>query len=79
MNVHPQTTTPTPTNPDRACKPVVKTILALALLMAAAVVVYSIYISIHEPDPQETVILGQTKLAENHGLLRIRFMNGNVN
>jgi prepilin-type N-terminal cleavage/methylation domain-containing protein len=32
-------------------------------LAVAAVVAYSIYVAVHEPDPQETVVLGQTKFA----------------
>ncbi|HOX55919.1 MAG TPA: MG2 domain-containing protein [Candidatus Paceibacterota bacterium] len=37
----------------------VGTILAVVLAIAA----YSVYVAVHEPDPQETVVLGQTKLA----------------
>ena len=33
------------------------------LSLVAAIGGYSIYVAVHEPDPQETVILGQTKLA----------------
>jgi type II secretory pathway pseudopilin PulG/5-hydroxyisourate hydrolase-like protein (transthyretin family) len=41
-------------------------IRAVASLLAAAVLAvggYSIYVAVHEPDPQETIILGQTKIA----------------
>ncbi|EEF57983.1 MG2 domain-containing protein [Pedosphaera parvula] len=39
-------------------------LLAKGLILAIlAVTVYSIYVAVHEPDPQETVFLGQTKLA----------------
>ena len=41
-------------------------IKSVAVLLAAAVLAvagYSIYVAVHEPDPQETVVLGQTKIA----------------
>ena len=41
-------------------------IRAVASVLAAAVLAvggYSIYLAVHEPDPQETIILGQTKIA----------------
>jgi 5-hydroxyisourate hydrolase-like protein (transthyretin family) len=31
--------------------------------LAAAIVLYSIYVAVHQPDPQETVILGQATMA----------------
>ena len=63
MNAHPQTAAPSPATPARPRKLVFKTAILMALVAAVSVVAYSIYIAIHEPDPQETVILGQTKMA----------------
>ena len=63
MNALSQTTAPSPATPVRPRKLIYKTAILMALLAAISVVVYSIYIAVHEPDPQETVILGQTKLA----------------
>lgn len=40
-----------------------KNSFALLALFVLAVIGYSIYVAIHEPDPQETVILGQRTLA----------------
>ena len=37
--------------------------LGAVLTFAMAVAAYSVYIAVHEPDPQETVVLGQTKFA----------------
>ena len=63
MNAHPQTTAPSPATPARPRNPVIKIAILTALLTAVSVMAYSIYIAVHEPDPQETVILGQTKMA----------------
>ena len=48
---------------NRPRKPVIRSILGIILLFVVAVVAYSIHVAIHEPDPQETVILGQAKIA----------------
>jgi len=40
-----------------------KKLLGLIALLAIGLVAYSIYVAVHEPDPQETVILGQKTLA----------------
>src|SRR5882724_5859182 len=42
---------------------IVRSALVILLPLVSAVAAYSIYIAVHEPDPQETVILGQTKIA----------------
>ncbi len=63
MNAHPQTTAPSPASPARPRNLIIKTVVLMALLAAISIVAYSIYIAVHEPDPQETVILGQTKMA----------------
>lgn len=44
-------------------RPVLKTIAAFILVAAMAIGVYSIYVAVHEPDPQETIFLGQTQIA----------------
>ena len=41
----------------------VKNSLGLIALLAIGLVAYSIYVAVHEPDPQETIILGQKTLA----------------
>lgn len=43
--------------------PLLKTVLALIALSAAGIAAYSIFVAVHEPDPQETVILGQKTIA----------------
>jgi len=63
MNDRPQSAAPSPATPVSPRNAVLKIALRAALLAAVSVVAYSIYIAVHEPDPQETVILGQTKLA----------------
>ena len=63
MNARPQTTAPSPATPAHPRNPLIKIAMLMALLAAVSVVAYSIYIAVHEPDPQETVILGQTKMA----------------
>jgi hypothetical protein len=40
-----------------------RTSLALIGILVLAVAAYSIYVAVHEPDPQETIILGQAKIA----------------
>src|SRR6266567_4937368 len=52
-----------PSGPTRPHNPIVICAVGIVLLLVAAVAAYSIYIAVHEPDPQETVILGQTKIA----------------
>jgi uncharacterized protein YfaS (alpha-2-macroglobulin family) len=47
----------------RSRNPLVRIIVTLLLSFVLAVTVYSIYVAVHEPDPQETVVLGQTKIA----------------
>ena len=47
----------------RSRHPLVRVIVALLLSVVLAVAGYSIYVAVHEPDPQETVVLGQTKIA----------------
>ena len=37
--------------------------IPLLLTMLFALIVYSIYVAVHEPDRQETVVLGQSKIA----------------
>jgi type II secretory pathway pseudopilin PulG/5-hydroxyisourate hydrolase-like protein (transthyretin family) len=44
-------------------KPAVNLVVFFVLSLVAAIAGYSIYVAVREPDPQETVILGQTKLA----------------
>jgi len=62
MNALPQTTASSPATPAHPRNPIIKIAILMGLLAAVSVVVYSIYIAVHEPDPQETVILGQTKM-----------------
>ncbi len=47
----------------RSRNPLVWIIVSLVMSGVLAVVAYSIYVSVHEPDRQETVVLGQTKIA----------------
>lgn len=44
-------------------KPAVNLVVFFLVSVAVAIAGYSIYVAVHEPDPQETVILGQTKFA----------------
>ena len=44
-------------------KPMLRGAAGVILLLVFAVAAYSLYVAMHEPDPQETVVLGQTKLA----------------
>jgi type II secretory pathway pseudopilin PulG len=61
-----QSESPNPAVPSvsskRSLTPI-KIAVLFGLLFVAGVAGYSLYVAIHEPDPQETVILGQTKLA----------------
>src|SRR5690242_1199594 len=61
-----QSESPNPAAPsassNRSLTPI-KIAVLFGLLFVAGVAGYSLYVAIHEPDPQETVILGQTKLA----------------
>jgi len=43
--------------------PAVSLVSGILVLLALGVGAYSVYVAVHEPDPQETVVLGQTKLA----------------
>jgi type II secretory pathway pseudopilin PulG len=43
--------------------PVTKTLLGLIGCLIVGITAYSIYVASHEPDPQETLVLGQTKIA----------------
>ena len=50
---------------------------AMLGLLALAVGGYSLYVAVHQPDPQETVLLGQDRLAANSPAgLRILVRNG---
>ena len=62
MNAQPQSAAPSPATPAPR-NPIIRIAILMALLATVSVVAYSIYIAVHEPDPQETVILGQTKMA----------------
>lgn len=42
---------------------IIRSVIGLLLLGAVGLAGYSVYVALHEPDPQETVVLGQTKLA----------------
>jgi len=48
--------------PARSGNPLVWIIVSLVMSGMLAVAAYSIYVSVHEPDRQETVVLGQTKV-----------------
>ena len=50
-----------PSKPAR--NPLTQTAVLFVLALVVAVTAYSFYVAVHEPDPQETVILGQTHLA----------------
>ena len=64
MNADPQnsSTSPAPA-PPRPRNPIVRSGIGIILVLVVALTPYSIYVAVHEPDPQETVILGQTKIA----------------
>ena len=64
MNADPQnsSTSPAPA-PPRPRNPIVRSGIGIILVLVVAVTAYSIYVAVHEPHPQETVILGQTKIA----------------
>ena len=47
----------------RSPNPLVRIVVSLVMSAVLAVVAYSIYVSMHEPDRQETVVLGQTRIA----------------
>src|SRR5690242_20354305 len=51
---------PSPNHPRNL---IVRTLFSLMVLSIIALTAYSIYIAIHEPDPQETIVLGQLKIA----------------
>lgn len=52
-----------PANDSQHRHPLLKKVLSLIAIVAAGITAYSIYVAIHEPDPQETVILGQKAVA----------------
>ncbi|MGA2852934.1 MAG: MG2 domain-containing protein, partial [Verrucomicrobiota bacterium] len=47
----------------RTRNPVIKAVAGLLVAAVLSIAGYSIYVAAHEPDPQETIILGQTKIA----------------
>ena len=49
--------------PARRLSSLIKAAILLVVLLVVSIVTYSVYVAVHEPDPQETVILGQTKFA----------------
>ena len=51
------------THNARPRNPVLRLTVGVILAFVLAVAGYSVYVAVHEPDPQETVVLGQTKLA----------------
>src|SRR3989442_6467866 len=68
-----------PMPPGASCgsrNPIARGVAGLILLLIAGVTVYSIYVAVHTPDPQETVILGQDKIASGSSAgLRILVRN----
>lgn len=52
-----------PAGSPRTSRIFLSALVAVVVISALAVTFYSIYVAVHEPDPQETVVLGQTKLA----------------
>jgi hypothetical protein len=54
-------TTPLPLAP--AGRRYIRIIAGMVLMFALGITAYSIYVAVHEPDPQETVVLGQTQIA----------------
>src|ERR1051326_3338461 len=64
MNATPQySPTSQPSGPARPHNSIFISVVGIVLLLVASVAAYSIYIAVHEPDLQETVILGQTRIA----------------
>ena len=67
MNHHPHPqNAPASPSPAAAASLTKRIIRAIALTVVAAVLAvggYSIYVAVHEPDPQETILLGQTRIA----------------
>src|SRR5579859_693171 len=54
----------------------IRSLLAIAAAFVLAIGAYSVYVAVHEPDPQETIVLGQTKLAAgSSAALRILVRN----
>ena len=62
MNANPQNTSTSPTS-AHSRNPIVRSVVGFILFLVVALTAYSIYMALYEPDPQETVILGQTKIA----------------
>src|SRR5437879_12025247 len=76
MNAHASNTPMPPTAPCGSRNPIARGVAGLILLLIAGVTVYSIYVAVHTPDPQETVILGQDKIASGSSAgLRILVRN----
>jgi len=76
MNTHVSNSPILPTAPRGSRNPIAKSVAGLILLLIAGVTAYSIYVAVHTPDPQETVILGQEKIASGSSAgLRILVRN----
>jgi hypothetical protein len=58
-----QSSKDSPPKTRRTRNPVIKCISFLLAAAVLSIAGYSIYVAVHEPDPQETIILGQTKIA----------------
>ena len=54
---------PSRTSESGVWKWAIKVIAGLLMAVVLAIGGYSIYVAVHEPDPQETILLGQTKIA----------------
>jgi type II secretory pathway pseudopilin PulG/5-hydroxyisourate hydrolase-like protein (transthyretin family) len=52
-----------PANRIRFKISITKSLLVLIGVLIVGVTAYSLFIAVHEPDPQETLVLGQTKIA----------------
>lgn len=63
MNTNTPVSFPAPSIPARPRKAIFRWAAGTILLSVLAVAAYSIYVAVHEPDSQETVVLGQTKIA----------------
>src|SRR5882757_7342756 len=63
-------------NGPRSKIPITKSLLGLIGFLIVGITAYSIYVAIHEPDPQETLVLGQVKIASgSRASLRILVRN----
>jgi hypothetical protein len=63
MNANPQNGSTPQSETSNSRNPITRTVLGVLLLLIVGMAVYSVYVAVHEPDPQETVILGQAKIA----------------